>query len=105
MHKTRVDRGSAVVLVAAVVVLAGLMAFAVAELGVAAVQRARAQTAADAAALAGVSGGRAAASRLAVVNGGALRSFERSGRPAAITVTVIVELGDAVATARATNGP
>lgn len=105
MRETRVDRGSSVVLVAAVIVLAGLMAFAVAELGVAAAHRARAQTAADAAALAGVSGGRAAASRLAAANGGALRSFVRSGRPTAITVTVTVELGDAVATARATNGP
>jgi Flp pilus assembly protein TadG len=105
MRKTTVDRGSAVVLVAAVVVLTGLMAFAVAELGVTAAQRARAQTAADAAALAGVSGGRVAASRFAVANGGALRSFVRSGPPAAVTVTVTVELGGAVATARATNGP
>lgn len=105
MRETRVDSGSSVVLVAAVIVLTGLMAFAVVELGVAAAQRARAQTAADAAALAGVSGGRAAATRLAAVNGGALRSFARSGLPAAITVTVTVELGDAVATARATNGP
>ncbi|MEY4230655.1 MAG: hypothetical protein RLZZ362_1504 [Actinomycetota bacterium] len=105
MRETRVDRGSSVVLVAAVIVLAGLMALAVAELSVAAAQRARAQTAADAAALAGVSGGRAAASRLAAANGGALRSFVRSRHPAAITVTVTVELGDAVATARATNGP
>ncbi|MEX1104702.1 MAG: pilus assembly protein TadG-related protein [Ilumatobacteraceae bacterium] len=101
MRRTLHDRGSVVLLVAAVIVLAGLMAIGVSRLGVAADERARAQTAADAAALAGVSGGRPAASRLAGANGGDLVSFERSGW----AVTVVVEVGGARATARATNGP
>jgi hypothetical protein len=90
-----------VLLVAVVIVLAGSMALAVAELGVAAAQRSRAQISADAAALAGVSGGRSAAARLARANGAHLVSFERSGW----VVTVVVDVGDARATASATNGP
>ena len=103
------DEGSAVVLVAVVMVFTALMALAVVELGVAAAHRSRAQTAADAAALAAVSApvsasvseARSAAVRLARANGAALVSFRRSGW----VVTVVVEVGEARATARATNGP
>ena len=88
-----------------VLALAALMALAVVELGVAAAHRSRAQTAADAAALAAVSASlsesRSAAVRLARANGAALVSFRRSGW----VVTVVVEVGEARATARATNGP
>lgn len=82
-------------------VLCGLVAIGTAELGVAMVQRQRAQLAADAAALAGVEGGPAAASRLAGANGGQLRSFRRAGDVVVVEVTV----GDARALARASDGP
>ncbi len=59
--------------------------------------RARAQTAADAAALAGVTGDRAAAADLAARNGAQLRRFERRAE----RVSVVVELGAAVAEAEA----
>ncbi|MFN8021192.1 MAG: hypothetical protein U0Q03_06650 [Acidimicrobiales bacterium] len=95
------DIGSMVLAVTTVVVFAGLTAVATARLGVAMVHRTCARTAADAAALAGVEGGPAGASRLAAANGGRLVSFARSG-PA---VTVTVQCDDARATARASNGP
>ncbi len=63
--------------------------------------RQRAQNAADAAALAGVTGGEGAARHLARVNGAALVSWRRDGR----TVTVVVRLGDTSARARATDAP
>lgn len=59
---------------------------------------ARARTAADAAALAGVVAGRSEAARLAAANGAALVSFTRVGDD----VIVVVRLGRATATARAT---
>jgi predicted MarR family transcription regulator len=65
------------------------------------VHRQQAQSAADAAALAGVTGGRAASASLAAANDGALVSWTRDGR--AVTVTVAV--GDQRATARATDEP
>jgi predicted MarR family transcription regulator len=65
------------------------------------VHRQRAQSAADAAALAGVTGGRAASARLASANDGVVVSWSRDGR--AVTVTVAV--GDQRASARATDAP
>lgn len=61
----------------------------------------RAQHAADAAALAGVTGGRSASAELADVNGATLIAWSRSG--SAVTVTVRVD--DQDASARATDGP
>jgi hypothetical protein len=61
----------------------------------------RARSAADAAALASVEGGRAAAVELAVTNGATLVSWAQVGAD----VVVEVRVGDAVATARATNVP
>ncbi len=61
----------------------------------------RARSAADAAALAGVAGGREAASEAAVLNGGVLVDWSRDGA----TVQVGVRVDEQVATARATNGP
>jgi Flp pilus assembly protein TadG len=84
-----------------VVVVAALVAMGVAREGTVMAQRERAQTAADAAALAGVTGGRSASADLAVANGATLVSFERDGS----TVTVIVRVGDVRARARATDGP
>ncbi len=95
------DQGSMVLLVTVAVVLAGLAAVATAELGVAMMRRQCAQTAADAAALAGVEGGRTAAVRLAVANHGQLEAFGRDGW----TVTVTARCGRATARATASNGP
>jgi len=65
------------------------------------VDRQQAQTAADAAALAGVLGGQAASAQLAIANGATLVAWSRSGR----SVTVTVMSGDATASARATDEP
>jgi hypothetical protein len=59
--------------------------------------RARAQTAADAAALAGAAEGRDAAVAVVVENDGDLRSYAAEGS----AVEVVVRVGDAEATARA----
>lgn len=91
------DRGQVLPLVAVIVVVAGLICIAVGRLGGAAVARARATTAADAAALAGAAAGRSAARELARDNGGQLVDYEREGSD----TEVVVELGEATATARA----
>ncbi len=78
-------------------VAAAVMGAIVVGVGDRLVDRAKAQTAADAAALAGVSGGRSAAQRFALSNGGILRSFEAAGA----LVQVRVAVGRAEATARA----
>ena len=64
-------------------------------------ERQQARSAADAAALAGVTGGRAAAASLAAANDAVLVGWSRSGRE----VTVSVRVGDQTVTARATDGP
>ena len=61
----------------------------------------RAQSAADAAALAGVSGGEPASRELASRNGAALVAWSESG----FEVTVTVRVGHSTATARATDAP
>jgi Flp pilus assembly protein TadG len=80
---------AAAVTLALVPVLAGLM------------ERQQAQSAADAAALAGVTGGRGASADLAAANGGVLTLWSRTG----YQVTVTVRFGDHDATARATDEP
>jgi hypothetical protein len=85
----------------ALVGLAVVLTMAVGELAGDVIDAARARTAADAAALAGVTGGRTAAVRLAASNGGAVIAWARAGQ----TVTLTVRVGDAVATARATDEP
>ena len=68
----------------------------------------RARTAADAAALAGVVGGREAATTVAQRNGATIESFVSApvgGHPDDVQVTVVVRMGDVVASARATNSP
>jgi hypothetical protein len=62
---------------------------------------ARARTAADAAALAGASGGQPAAEALAIANGGRLISFRAAGEG----VMVVVRVGEASAAARAELAP
>ena len=91
------DDGQAVPLLAALVVVAGLGLVGLGVLGQGAVQAARARTAADAAALAGVVDGAAGARRLAAANGATLVRFGRAGDDVVVTVRV----GRAVATARA----
>ncbi len=95
------DRGQSVVLLLAVVVMAALSVIAVRDFGARVVNRGRAQTAADAAALAATIGGRSAADRLATSNGGRLLSFDESGD----VVVVVVEVAGERASARATDGP
>lgn len=97
----RRDNGQAVVLLLAVVVLAALSVVAVGLFGQRIVDRGRAQTAADAAALAATEGGRSAAQRLAASNGAVLVGYAEAGD----VVTVEIELGGERATARATDGP
>ncbi len=96
------DRGSMLVLVVFVgvaITLAVLLA-ATPVLGDL-IDRQQARSAADAAALAGVSGGMTASSELASANGAALVAWSRRGRQ----VTVRVQVGDQVAVARATDQP
>ena len=81
----------------AFVVLTASLVIVLGRLGTAAVSRAQARTAADAAALAGAAEGREAAEEVAAANGGHLESFDQSGADTEVTVTV----GDAHATARA----
>lgn len=69
------------------------------------VDASRARTAADAAALAGVTGGRQAAEQLASGNGAAIVEFTESSRDGAVTVTVTVRVGDATSSARASDAP
>lgn len=65
------------------------------------VDRQRARSAADAAALAGVSGGRSSSADLAAANGATLVSWRRVDRD----VTVVVRVGDQLVGARATDAP
>jgi hypothetical protein len=96
------DRGQAAV---AVLLLATALSVAVSaalvDVGGRMIDRARAQTAADAAALAAVTGGRGDAVSLAEQHGATLVSFARG--PGAGDVTVMVRLGSATARAAATD--
>jgi hypothetical protein len=87
-------------LYALVLLLAAGAAVALAYLGRIAVRDARAQTAADAAALAGAAEGEPAATELAARNGARLESFVADGH----TVIVTVRVGDRHAAARAAQG-
>ena len=101
MHSRRNDLGQAVVLLLVVVVIAALSVVAVGMFSQRVIDRGRAQTAADAAALAATTGGRSAAGQLATRNGARLVSYAQLGD----AVTVVVEVDGELATARATNGP
>ena len=91
-------------MVAAVaLVLAVAMAAALDRVGSVAVDRTRARTAADAAALAGVRGGRAAAERLAGAHGGELVVWTVDD--ASSQVSVVVRVGSASAPAVASDRP
>ena len=101
MESTGNDRGQAVVLLLAVVVMAALSLVAVGMFSARIIDRGRAQTAADAAALAATTGGRSAAVRLASTNGAVVVGYSEE----ADVVTVVVEVDGETASARATDGP
>jgi len=102
----RDERGQAVPLALVVVALAILATVAIAELGGNVVDAGRARTAADAAALAGVEGGREASVRVAADNGAALMTWSSRPDGDGTTVSVTVRVGRATATAAASNrGP
>ena len=93
----RGERGSAVPLIALVILAAGGAIVLLGRLGGAAVDRAAARTAADAAALAGAAEGPDVARSVAAANGGQVVSYRQLG----LDTEVRVRAGRAVAVARA----
>jgi hypothetical protein len=96
----RPDRGSALLAGVVAVALAATLVVGVASVAVRAVEATRAQAAADAAALAGVTGGWFDAARVAVANDAELVSLRAVGDD----IVVVVELGGVRRTARASGG-
>jgi len=98
------DRGQATLLVLIVsTALCVALATAMVGFGGQLVDRTRAQTAADAAALASLTGGSGAAQMLAQRHGATLVEFTRG--PGVNQVRVVVRLDDVTATAAATDAP
>jgi hypothetical protein len=96
------DRGSAFVLSVLVgLALTGSVMLALVPVLDGLVDRQRARSAADAAALAGVTGGRQAAAAVAGANGALLVTFSEVGHEVLVTVQVGDQRGDA----RATDAP
>lgn len=95
--------GAGLVAVVVMIVLSVVMASALDDLGSTTVDRARAQTAADAAALAGLRGGHTMASSIAARHGAVLVTWAHD--PASSQVTVSVRFGEIAAVARATDAP
>ncbi len=91
------DRGQVMPLAVAMVAIVTVALVGLVPVGHAVRDRARARTAADAAALAGAVDGQEAARELAADNGAVLVGFERSGDE----VVVLVRVGDTTARARA----
>lgn len=86
--RARADRGQLVPLYALIVLVACGAMLLLVRLGAVASHRAHARTAADAAALAGVAEGRAAAEEVAAANGAALVSFDAKGNEVEVVVRV-----------------
>ena len=99
-ERQRDDAGQVLPLVAAILVVAACSVVAIGAVAVDVRQRARAATAADAAALAGVVDGAGAAQRLALDNGGSLEHYERLPGGKYVNVTE----DDATFTARIRSG-
>ena len=99
MPHGRDERGQAVPLAAALVALAVVLVLATGSFAGDVVDAGRARSAADAAALAGVTGGRAASAALAEHNSASILAWRREGDDVVVTVRV----GAATATARATG--
>lgn len=94
---TRDEKGQATPLLALVMVVVGVLCLVVMVTGRAADDRARARTAADAAALAGAAAGREEAVEVAAANGAELVRYTANGS----LVEVQVSVGETLATARA----
>lgn len=99
------DQGQAIGLILIAVVLIGSIAIAVGLVGSRFHDRSAAQTAADAAALAGVLDGAAGAREAASRNGASIVRYVESTSGADIVVVVEVELDGETATARASTEP
>ncbi len=96
------DRGSMLVLVVLVgLAITAAVLFALVPVLVDLTHREQARSAADAAALAGVTGGRSAAAAIASANDAELVTWSSNGRH----VTVGVRVGGQVVNARATDAP
>ena len=97
------DRGQAAPMMVVVLVAAVAVAVVAAEVGRLLDEGARAQTASDAAALAGAAAGRDEAALIAAANDGVLLSYTEDASDAAgvVVVTVSVKVGRAARTARA----
>lgn len=96
------DRGSMLVFVMLVsVALTAAVTLALTPVLIGLIEHARARNAADAAALAGVTGGQGASSAIAAANDATLIAWTRDG----YEVTVTVRVGEQQASARATNAP
>jgi len=102
-ESARDDGQAAVALVIMMAVLFVALIVAAGTFGGRTLDRARAQTAADAAALGSLDGGRSAAQRLAEAHDAVLVSWEPG--PGPDEVSVVVRFGDATAAARATDAP
>ena len=90
-----------ILVVAVLIAIGGLVAMGGAEFAGDVIDGARARTAADAAALASVRGGRDAGAAIAAANGGTLVEWHQVGTD----VVVSVQVGDVVAVARASDAP
>ncbi len=101
----RRDSGQAIGLVVMVIAVVASVGVGVATTAARLANEGRAHTAADAAALAGVDHGRAAAERAASANGGRLTWYEQSPSGVDVTVSVEVAVGDESAAARASTAP
>lgn len=99
------DAGQATGLILISIALIVTIAMAISAVATRLTQRSRAQNAADAAALAGVEGGRGSASMVAGRNGAALVSFENHRGRSGVVVTVEVSVGGEHAIARASTEP
>jgi hypothetical protein len=98
--RLREEDGQAVPLAAALVAMAVVLVLALGQLAGDVVDAAHARSAADAAALAGVAGGRPASSAMCGRNRATLVAWRQEGADVVVTVRV----GHATATARATGG-
>lgn len=105
MHRNQGDRGQALGLIVIAVTLIICSMVAIVDVSARLVERSRAQTAADSAALAGVDGGRAAANAVAAANGGHIVSFARHVADDGTDVAVTVAVGDESGSARASSRP
>jgi Flp pilus assembly protein TadG len=98
------DRGQAAILVVLVATaLVALVMSAMATFGLRLHDRTRAQSVADAAALASLDGGRSAATAVAAANGATIESWATGPGPQEITV--VVRIGAETGTARASDSP